>query len=126
MQPLSYRWITSQGCRSLLPWHFCMADDNSSAERAFSIESNCGQRVEVFARRQDNDDCAGFIIDGGEVTHRVIYFHPSYGEQPNPGIVTSEHPDIHDFVAKVMLPDTQDWESEDEFEDLTQRDHTEG
>ncbi len=79
--------------------------------------------VFVFACRQDCDDFAGLELLDGEITDKVIYFHPVFGDssQPSPrtwNIVIDVYANVFDFVAQRVIPDMQDWALVEDASDL--------
>ena len=116
--PLALRWILANGVSELRPWRFFDSNEGESAERAFAQESGSVTRVKVFASRQDCDDFAGFVVEDGKVTDRVVYFHPSFNGSTHTHLVNSRHPSLFAFLRDVVLGDTEDWCAEDELEDL--------
>ena len=75
--PLSFRWALANGVRQMVPWHFIADLDDElgkNADATFQKESTKDIAVRTFARRQDCDDFAGFMIEQGEITDRVICF----------------------------------------------------
>ena len=116
--PLALRWILANGVTELRPWRFFDSNEGEPAERAFAQESGTDVRVRVFASRQDCDDFAGFAVEGGRITDRVVYFHPSFNGSIHTHLVNSEHESLFAFLRDVVLGDTEDWCAEDELEDL--------
>ena len=121
--PLSFRWALANGLKQMVPWHFIpdLDDDlGRITDSTFRKESTRDIEVRTFARRQDCDDFAGFIVESGEITDRVICFHPSFGGTKNDYLIDSEIDGFWTFLTKVVIPDTVDWASEDDLEDVTQ------
>jgi hypothetical protein len=122
--PLPLRWIRAHGLQSLTPWHF--VDDPSERaglQKEFRLEVSAGSQpvtdILPFARRQDCDDVAAFIVEAGTVTDDVVIVHLTWRQGPEqPG-----YPSIHrcrDFWdwLETALADTREWASEDELADL--------
>lgn len=116
--PLALRWILANGMTQLRPWRFFDSDQGESAERAYARESGSDSRVWVFACRQDCDDFAGFVVESGRITDRVVCFHPSFNGSIHTCLVNSEHENLFDFLRDVVLADTENWCGEDELDDL--------
>jgi hypothetical protein len=110
--PLSFRWARANGLSKLVPWHFLADGEGLLADEQFKKERIGSREVRTFAKRQDCDDFAGFLVVDGIITDRVIYFHPSFSSTPNSYMINSEHADFWEFVRDIVIPDTKDWESE--------------
>ena len=110
--PLSYRWARANGLHKMLPWHFLNEDDGLAADAQFKKERNDLREVRTFARRQDCDDFAGFLIVDGAISDHVIYFHPSFEGKKNDYMISGEYVSFWSFVKDVVIEDTIDWESE--------------
>ena len=110
--PLSFRWGRANGLSKLVPWHFLADDVGLFADEQFKKERIDSREVRTFAKRQDCDDFAGFLVADGIITGRVIYFHPSFSSAQNSNLVNSEHADFWEFVRDIVIPDTKEWESE--------------
>jgi hypothetical protein len=122
--PNSLRWFLAQGLTSFTPWHF-IKDPNemASAANAFRREDVNNGEVFVFAWRQDCDDFAGLELSGGNITDKVIYFHPVFGDSTHPSprdwnIVTETYRDVFEFVAQCVIPDMKCWALTDDAADL--------
>lgn len=107
--PNYLRWFLVQNLKSFTPWHID-GKGMKGASDAFHNEDLKKRNVFVFATRQDNDDFAGLEIIEGVITDRVIYFHPSFGNNvPGWDIVCGEYEDTFTFIASVVIPDMKDW-----------------
>lgn len=102
-----------------IPWNFDHEINlNSSINEQFKIESNRNFEILTFGQRQDKDTFAGFVIENGEVTEKVIVFHPSFSKNLNDwNIIESEHCDFFDFMQKRVLPEMKEWIPEDDVND---------
>ena len=116
--PLAYRWLKAHGFDGLVPWHFIDPEQSHALRRAYQRET--GNRFIPFAKRQDNDDIAGFEVQDGRAQNSVVTVHLTWtGNREPPGwprIVKSA--DIFDWLAKVVYPATRAWMTEAELEDL--------
>ena len=115
--PLALRWILFNGVTELRPWRFFDSNEGEAAERAFAQESGTDVRVRVFASRGDCDDFAGFVVESGRITDRVVCFHPSFNGSVHTHLVNSDHANLFAFFRDVVLPDTEDWCTIEELED---------
>ncbi len=116
--PLSYRWARANGVRKLVPWHFMDGDEGLPADNQFKKERTDLRVVRTFARRQDCDDFAGFLVVDGQTTDRVVCFHPSFAGTPNEFMIDREFENFWAFVTEVVIPDTQDWSTEEDISGL--------
>jgi len=120
--PLSYRWLRANGVLRLVPWYFIEASEGQRASEQFARENPDGGSLYTFARRQDCDDFAGFTIIDGAATDRVIYYHPSFSDGPNPSIISGTYPDLWTFLREVVIPDTAIWFTDEaDIQDLENR-----
>lgn len=122
--PNALRWFLSQGLTSFTPWHFIQTPDEMTfAADAFRREDVSNGKVFVFARRQDCDDFAGLELVGGDVTDKVVTFHPVFGESSKSSprtwnIVTTTYDDVFEFVAQCVVPEMKDWALTEDATDL--------
>ena len=111
--PNALRWFLVQNLESFTPWHFLENEgDFEFAANAFQRESLGNSRIFVFARRQDNDQFAGLEIVDGNITDKVIVFHPSFSTSSNEkhwDIVNQVFGDVFDFVSEQVIPDMKMW-----------------
>lgn len=117
--PLSFRWARANGLTKLVPWHFLADADGSFADEQFKKERTDSREIRTFAKRQDCDDFAGFVVAAGIITDRVVCFHPSFASTPNRHMVDGEYDTFWDFLRNVVIRDTTDWESEEALDHLT-------
>ena len=116
LMPLAFRWFASLGLLWFKPWDFAYdISPQRNVRRAFRIESGGKRDVIPFASRQDNDDMAGFEVIDGQVTDRVIAFHPSWTEKRNHCLIDREFDDLWMFVSQQVIDDMKDWASEEDL-----------
>ena len=124
--PNALRWFLAQELTSFTPWHFIKEpNDMEFAARAFKREDINRGEVFVFARRQDCDDFAGLEVVDGDITNKVLYFHPVFGsgtsDSSSPrtwNIICATFDDVFEFVAKQVVPDMKDWALVEDANDL--------
>ena len=116
--PISYRWARANGLGKLLPWHFLDDSEGLFADAQFKKERTDSREVRTFARRQDCDDFAGFLIIDGVISDHVVYFHPSFADKRNEYMISGEYVSFWLFFKDVVIRDTIDWESEESLKDL--------
>lgn len=94
------------------------SNEISGLRAEYKLETN--RDILPFARRQDNDDIAGFVIQGGVVQKEVYSVHLTWkGKVEQEGYPISKRFDnLFDWVSEVLLVDTIDWISEEEINDL--------
>ena len=114
--PLAYRWLRANGVSELIP--LCFSDGDSTADEVFSRETTSSRMVLAFARRQDRDECAGFEVVNHVATNRVIQFVPTFEKRRNPHLVFREYDNLWLFLTRVVIPDTEEWATEEELEEL--------
>jgi hypothetical protein len=88
--PLAYRWFIVKGLENWDPWYLIddkhsilRSPDHSSnefASKAFRLELGADFDVYLFARRQDRDDFAFFVIRDGVIEDKVVTAHLSFSE----------------------------------------------
>ena len=77
--PNSYNWFAKLNLTKFIPWNFeTEINFDSSINERFKIECEDTRQVITFGRRQDMDTFAGFEIVNGNVTEKIIVFHPSF------------------------------------------------
>jgi len=122
--PLPLRWFMAHGVKRLTPWHFI--EDEEERERfrvEFRREVSAGSRPVMdmwpFARRQDCDDVAGFVVADGRITAAVIDVHLTYSAGPErDGYPSTQlHSSFWDWL-RAALADTADFCSEEDLKDL--------
>ena len=130
--PLAYRWFLNKGLSNWEPWYFMenagatTVDVDVSQEaamaRQFMIESGAEDfGVHLFARRQDCDDFAFFVVKDRVIEDRTINWHLSFAnklELKSPlryGDLTSRS--FIEWVRDTALPDVEDWMSEEDMSD---------
>lgn len=121
--PLPFRWFAAQGSLSFEPW--IILNDLSKAEPvrdAFKAENTQGGDVIPIAKRVDCDDYAGFELKDNKILDTVVYFHPAFNRLPNNGIIMSVHMSLWSFFKEIIVPDMEDWASEDALDNLISHD----
>lgn len=116
--PLAYRWLKAHGFKGLTPWYMVNPEEVTGLNTEYTLET--GKHMLAFARRQDNDDVAGFELIEGAVTDRVVTVHLTWSRKREqagwPQMGFSEN--IWAWLTEVVFPDTQDWVSESELRDV--------
>ena len=112
--PNALRWFLVQELTSFTPWHFITEPDElTGVAQTFHREDVYDGHVFVFARRQDCDDFAGLEVVEGQITDRVIQFHPTFSPSlPSPKkwhITIQTFEDIFEFISSCVIPDMKDW-----------------
>ncbi|WP_327438093.1 hypothetical protein [Pseudomonas donghuensis] len=128
--PLAYRWFIHKGLTDWEPWYFCdtqaslqQAPDltrNTFAARAFAKETGADFEVYLFARRQDREDFAFFVVRDGVIEDKVITVHLSFADKLELRSRLSYEQVTRSFsewVAEVALADALEWMSEDDLQD---------
>ena len=117
--PLAYRWLRAHGLIHFKPLHLKVDLTDGGACRAASrIEAAFLRDALPFARRQDNDDTAGFEVVDGRCTDRVIAFHPSYVGRPNSHLIKAEFDDLWIFLSRQVVDDKRWWADDAELDEM--------
>jgi hypothetical protein len=119
--PLALRWLRAHGLRGLTPWHFIDPSEEVAGLRAeYRVEVGGGSQPErdflPFARRQDQDDVAGFVIEQGTVVNKVISVHLTWSGRAESGGFPSidRYSDIWEWL-KEAIDETARWCSEEDL-----------
>ena len=121
--PNALRWFLVRGLQTFTPWHFIREPDElASVAEAFKREDIHRGEVFVFARRQDCDDFAGLEISSGNITGKVICFHPTFSTSSTSrsngwDIVDARFEDVFLFIAARVIPDMKDWAMTEDADD---------
>ncbi|UVL59659.1 hypothetical protein LOY54_16575 [Pseudomonas sp. B21-032] len=128
--PLAYRWFIHKGLTDWEPWYFCDTpaslqqgpdlNKNAFAARAFAKETGADFEVYLFARRQDREDFAFFVVRNGVIEDKVITVHLSFADKLELRSHLSYEQVTRSFsewVAEVALADAVEWMSEDDLQD---------
>jgi hypothetical protein len=120
--PIEYRWLKAHDFNILTPWYLIEPDESSGIRKEYQAET--GLDIIPFARRQDRDDIAGFKITEGEVQKAVMTVHLTWSSKlERKGFPsTRESSDLFDWIKVIMLPESQEWMTEDELEDIIESD----
>lgn len=120
-EPLPLRWIRAHGLKALTPWHLIEKEPEREAlRREYSVEVSNGSQpardIYPFARRQDQDDVAGFVIADGIVTEAVVVVHLTWTAAPErPGYPgTTRFENLWQWL-KSVIDDTAEWCSEEDL-----------
>ena len=120
--PLEYRWLKAHNFEGFTPWYIVEPEKSEGIRKEYQLET--GNDIIPFARRQDNDDIAGFDVINGNPTSKVLTVHLTWSSKNEsngyPIIKTSEN--IFDWIKNVVIPATEDWMSEEDLEDLIDND----
>lgn len=116
--PLAYRWFLAKGLTDWEPWYFMDSADaleagadlnrNGFAQRAFAAETGAEFGVYLFARRQDRETFAFFVVGDGTILDRVVSIHLSFSgraELATPLRVDDVGMSFLDWVGTVCLRD---------------------
>lgn len=123
-EPLPLRWLRAHGVHSLTPWYFIEREETRSALRdEYCTEVYKGSQpvrdIYPFARRQDNDDVAGFVVRPEGFTGEVVIAHLTWSGQPEtkgyPTLV--QFPDFWNWL-KAVIDDSAEWCSEEDLPDI--------
>lgn len=129
--PLAYRWFIVKELTNLEPWYF--SDDKASVQlppdwsksefaiQEFKTETGADFDVYLFARRQDCDDYAFFVVRDGKIEDRVVLIHLSFAkklEVKSPLRYEQNYPTFMRWIRNHVIVDVEEWMSEvDLFDD---------
>ncbi|MDI9071545.1 hypothetical protein [Xanthomonas oryzae] len=112
--PIGYKWVMQRGLvgydsfSQLQPWYFVSLDHCFWATERWPCVY--GKRLFVFARRQDNDDLACFVVDDAGMAGQVLIIQ---GWTSDGFRVIREFPDFWEWL-KGVIDDIAEWVSFDE------------
>ncbi|MFJ2990673.1 hypothetical protein ACIPF8_22650 [Collimonas sp. NPDC087041] len=128
--PLSYRWFLAKGLTKWQPWYFIDTDfsvkeapncvENQFATRAFKVETGADFDVYLFARRQDMDDYAFFVVRDGKIEDKVVSMHLSFAKklELNEPLRYSEiKQSFVQWLREIVIADVEYWISEEDMYD---------
>jgi hypothetical protein len=128
--PLAYRWFLAKGLTNWQPWYFIDTNATSQSEpdfaanqfarKAFHIETGADFDVYLFARRQDRDDYAFFVVRDGKIYDKVVTIHLSFAEKlelPSPLRYELVVQGFSQWLRETVIPDVEDWMSEGDMYD---------
>jgi hypothetical protein len=126
--PLAYRWFLIRGLANWQPWYFLHAPETDSVdlalsrddvfERQFKTETEPDFDVFLFARRQDMDDFAFFVVRDGAIEDRVVSIHLSFAkrfELKQPLRHSEIGQTFTQWIREVALSDVEHWISEEDL-----------
>lgn len=128
--PIAYRWFLAKGLSCWQPWYFTDTSlsvqgapkfsENEFALRAFKQETGADFDVYLFARRQDMDDYAFFVVKDGMIQDKVVSIHLSFVKRFEL-IAPLRYLDVHQtftqWVREVAISDVEDWMTEEDMVD---------
>ncbi len=93
------------------------------SEKGVSVAYTPESDILPFARRHDRDDVAGFVVEEGRMTSRVVTAHLTWSRSPE----RSRFPTLERFAdlwswLKMAIEESTEWCSEDELKRLRERD----
>jgi hypothetical protein len=123
--PLAYRWFLAKGLTNWQPWYFTDTDAtaqdgpdlaaNQFAQNAFQMETGADFDVYLFARRQDMDDFAFFVVRDGKIEDKVVTIHLSFAERfelSSPLAYDQISQGFTQWLRETVMVDVEDWMSE--------------
>jgi len=116
--PIEYRWLKAHNFNVLTPWYFVDPMNSEGIRREYQAET--GLDIIPFARRQDNDDIAGFRVEKGVIKKNVLSVHLTWSSklERNGYPITRESIDLIEWVQDIMIPESKEWMAEEELEDI--------
>ena len=119
--PLEYRWLKAHKFEGLTPWYFIGSEEVEGLRREYQIETE--QDLFPFARRQDNDDIAGFEIKNGTISSKIITVHLTWTTKRELKVYQNSKisTDIFEWLTKIVIPASKDWMTEADLADIKLR-----
>ena len=128
--PLPYRWFLAKGLTDWQPWYFQDTDAtaratpdfaaNQFAKTAFQQETGADFDVYLFARRQDRDDFAFFVVRDGKIEDKVVTIHLSFAskrELSSPLRYEQVSQGFTAWLRDIVMDDVEEWISEEDLYD---------
>lgn len=132
--PRHYRWFIRHGLVDWVPWYFI--DDAASIklpadllksaplQQQYCLEANANYDVYLFARRQDQDELAYFVVSPDKIVEDcVISCHLSFSPGPGGGVKPNFLPPTQhervtflQWMTNVVVRDVEEWISLDDDE----------
>jgi hypothetical protein len=129
--PLPYRWFITKGLTNWQPWSFIDSiasissppdlNANTFLTSAFKTETGADFGVYLFARRQDRDDFAFFVVKDGVIENKVVSIHLSFADKlelRRPLRYGDIGGDFGAWIQTTVIRDVDDWMSEDDLNDV--------
>ena len=118
--PLEYRWLKANGFNGFVPWYLIENSDRERESLRKEYQQETGEDFYPFARRQDCDDVAGFKIKNGEINSIVVSVHLTWTglREKKKFPRRKEYKNMFEWLKEEIIPDTLEWMSEEELEDI--------
>ena len=116
--PIEYRWLKANGFKGFVPWY--LIDEPGQDKLRVEYQKETGEDFYPFARRQDCDGVAGFTVINGDIQRSVVSTHLTWaGKREKSGFPDrSEYKDMFEWLKLEVIPDTWEWMSEEDLEDI--------
>ena len=116
--PLEYRWLKAHKFEGLTPWYLVDPMDSNGVRKEYQLET--GKDILPFARRQDNDDIAGFEVVNDQPTSKILTVHLTWSSKlERKGYpITKASKNIFSWISDTVIPATQEWMSEEDLLDI--------
>lgn len=125
LAPLPLRWLRAHGLRGLTPWDFIEDDPSVVARLRAEFRKEVRGRSQPeedflpFARRYDQDDVAGFVIEHGTTISKVISVHLTWtGQSEATGFPRIDRYDDIWAWMKAAIDETAAWCCEEDLQEL--------
>ncbi|MFJ9534782.1 hypothetical protein [Herbaspirillum sp. NPDC101396] len=129
--PLAYRWFLAKGLENWQPWYFSDTDatmkapadfdKNRTFAKVFLEETGADFDVYLFARRQDMDDFAFFVVRNGVIEDRVVTIHLCFSKRlefSTPLLYSKmESQTFTQWIREIVILDVEDWICEEDMYD---------
>ena len=116
--PIEYRWLKANGFKGFVPWY--LIDEPGQDKLRVEYQKETGEDFYPFARRQDCDGVAGFMVINGDIQSSVVSTHLTWAGKREKNWVPGhgEYKDMFEWLKLEVIPDTWEWMSEEDIEDI--------
>ena len=119
--PVGYRWLVLKGLVDLCPWYLIEEQRAAEALRDELLREIASPNTSPikdwfpFARRQDRDDFAGFVIEDGWVKPEVVVVHLTFTHRSElpPFPIMCRFPTLWSWLQAEVIPAWEEWVDEE-------------
>jgi hypothetical protein len=113
--PFAYRWLVGKRLLDFGPWRLITEQGQSDCFRQeYRVETSPPNLTPVkdmqpFAKCKSTDDVAGFVIDRGNLTSKVVLVHLTFSNRPErPGYPDSQvYDDLWEWLKACIVTEMQ-------------------
>lgn len=124
--PVGYRWLVLKGLVDLCPWYLIEEQRAAEGFRHELLREIASPNISPiedwfpFARRQDCDDFAGFVIGDEQVKPEVVVAHLTFTHHPerSPFPIMRRFPTLWSWLQTEVVPAWEAWVNEETVKEL--------